>query len=222
MAGLPERTGEDPISGEEAALRRVAMLVAEAGTPEEVFTAVTVEAGRLLDASYATMARYDPDGTRTVVAAWSSVRPTFRIGDRGRLGGHNVATLVFETGRAARIDDQDDASGPIGEAVRQIGICSAVGVPVIVEGRLWGAMAVGSQAGTLPTGTEAQLAGFTELAAAAIANAQARMDLRGFGEEQAALRRVATLVAEDAPPAAVLDAVTRGRPASCCMPTTRR
>ena len=51
----------------------------------------------------------------------------------------------------------------------------------------------------LPSGAEARLAGFTELTATAIANAQARVDLRGFAEEQAALRRVATLVARAAP-----------------------
>jgi signal transduction histidine kinase len=209
MAGLPGGTGEDRISGEQAALRRVATLVAEASSPEEVFAAVTEEAGRLLHASYATMARYDPDGVRTVVAAWGSAGPTFAVGAQGRLGGQNVATLVFQTRRAARIDDPDQPSGPIGEAVRQFGIRAAVGVPVIVEGRLWGVVAVGSEAGPLPGGTEAQLAGFTELAATAIANAQTRMELRGFAEEQAALRRVATLVAEAAPPADVLDAVTK-------------
>ncbi len=214
MAGLPEKTGEDRISGdrvsgEQAALRRVATLVAEAASPEEVFAAITEEAGRLLHASYATMARYDPDYIRTVVAAWGSARPTFSVGAQGRLGGQNVATLVFQTGRAARIDDPDVPSGPIGEAVRQFGIRAAVGVPVIVDGRLWGVIAVGSHAGPLPASAEAQLAGFTELAATAIANAQSRMELRGFAEEQAALRRVATLVAGAAPPAEVLDAVTR-------------
>jgi signal transduction histidine kinase len=214
MAGLPEKTGEDRVfgdrvSGEQAALRRVATLVAEAASPEEVFAAVTEEAGRLLRASYATMARYDPGGVRTVVAAWGSAGPTFSVGAEGRLGGQNVATLVSQTGRAARIDDPDEPSGPIGEAVRHLGIRAAVGVPVIVEGRLWGAMAVGSQAGPLPAGTEARLSGFTELAATAIANAQTRMELRGFAEEQAALRRVATLVARAAPPPEVLDAVTR-------------
>ena len=209
MAGLPEKTGENRIFGEQAALRRVATLVAEAASPEEVLAAVTEEAGRLLHASYATMARYEPDGVRTVVAAWGGARPTFPVGAQGRLGGQNVATLVFQTGRPARIDDQDDASGPIGEAVRELGIRAAVGVPVTVEGRLWGALAVGSQARPLPATTEAQLAGFTELAATAIANAQARVELREFAAEQAALRRVATLVAGAAPPEEVLEAVTR-------------
>jgi GAF domain-containing protein len=65
---LPGRTGS---TGEQAALRRVATLVARAAVPEEVFAAVAEEAGRLLGAHHATMSRYDPDGTATVVASWS-------------------------------------------------------------------------------------------------------------------------------------------------------
>src|SRR6202007_2422256 len=98
--------------------------------------------------------------------------------------------------------------GPIADAVREHGIRAAVGVPVRVEGRLWGVMIVGSRMEPLPAGIEARLAGFTELAATAIANAQARVELRGFAEEQAALRRVATLVARAAPPEEAFAAVT--------------
>ncbi|HUB38901.1 MAG TPA: GAF domain-containing protein [Streptosporangiaceae bacterium] len=207
MAALPGRAGDDRIAGEQAALRKVATLVARAAPPEEVFAAITEEAGRLLGASIAMMARFDPDGARTIVATWSNADPAFPIGNRIRLGGRNVPTLVFQTHRAARIDNYADGSGPTAEAIRALGIRATVGVPVSVEGRLWGLMSVGSRAGPLPAGTEAYLAGFTELAATAIANAQARVELRGFAEEQAALRRVATLVARAAPPAAVFAAI---------------
>ncbi|HTX82811.1 MAG TPA: GAF domain-containing protein [Streptosporangiaceae bacterium] len=196
------------MTGEQAALRRVATLVARAAPPEEVFAAVTEEAGRLVGADYTAMARYDPGEMRTVVASWSSAGTAFPIGNRARLGGRNVATLVLKTGRAARIDDYAGAWGPVADTVREFGFRAAVGVPVSVQGRLWGVMIVDSRVGPLPAGTEARLAGFTELAATAIANAQARVELRGFAEEQAALRRVATLVARGAPPAEVLTAVT--------------
>jgi signal transduction histidine kinase len=162
---------------EQAALRRVATLVARAAPPEEVLAAVTEEAGRLLHAHRATMNRYDPDGARTVLATWSSTGPAFPVGHRAKLGGRNVSTLVFQTGRAARIDDHAGASGPIGEDARALGLRAAVGVPVSVEGELWGLMVVGSRAEPLPAGTEAQLARFTELAATAIANAQAQAGL---------------------------------------------
>src|SRR6202035_5303167 len=51
------------------------------------------------------------------------------------------------------------------------------GVPVIVEGRMWGAIFVGSTQEPLPAGTEERLAGFTELAGTAIANAEAQAAL---------------------------------------------
>jgi signal transduction histidine kinase len=197
----------DRTAGEQAALRRVATLVARAAAPEEVFAAVAEEAGRLLGTRHAVIARYDPDGAVRVVASWSSTSAAFP-GIQWSLGGHNVSTLMFQTGRPARIDDYTDASGPVAEAAREIGIRTAVGVPVSVEGRLWGVMFVGStREQPLPADTEGRLSRFTELAATAIANAQARMDLRGFAEEQAALRRVATLVARAAPPEEVLAAV---------------
>ena len=205
---LPERTGDDRFTGEEAALRRVATLVTRGAPPAEVFAAVTEEAGRLQGADYATMVRYDPDRARTVVAAWSNAGPAFPVGSRVKLGGRNVPTLVFQTDRPARIDDRASASGPISDAVREFGFRATAGVPVRVEGRLWGVMVVASRVGPLPAGTEARLAGFTELAGTAIANAQARVELRGFADEQAALRRVATLVARAAAPEEAFAAVT--------------
>jgi GAF domain-containing protein len=208
MADLPGRAGDDRTSGEQAALRRVATLVARGAPPGEVFAAVTEEAGRLMHTDLASMARYDPDGSGTVVAAWSSTGAAIPAGTRARLGGRNVPTLVFQTGQAARIDDDSGASGPAADAVREFGFRASVGVPVSAEGELWGVMAVGSSAGPLPAGTEARLAGFTELAATAIANAEARVELRRFAEEQAALRRVATLVARGAAPEEVFAAVT--------------
>jgi len=209
MAVLPGPANTGRRTGEQAALRRVATLVARGAPPEEVFAAITGETGQLLHADYATMARYDPDGMRTVVAAWSSTgRPAFPVGTQTRLGGRNATTLVFQTGRAARIDDLTDASGPVAAARHGTGIRATVGVPIRVEGGLWGVMIVLSRAGPLPAGTEKQLARFTELAATAIANAEARVELRGLAEEQAALRRVAMLVAQGAPPKEVVAAVT--------------
>ncbi len=209
MAALPGPSRTDQITGEQAALRRVATLVARAAPPEDVFAAVTEEAGRMLRADHATMSRYEPDGTATVVASWSvPAAAAFPVGTRLTLGGRNAHTLVYQTGRAARIDDYAEASGRTGNAARELGFRASVSVPVSVEGGLWGLMIVDSRAEPLQAGTEARLAGFTELAATAIANAQARVELRGFAAEQAALRRVATLVARAATPEEVFAAVT--------------
>jgi signal transduction histidine kinase len=173
MTGLPGPAGDDRIAEEQAALRRVAKLLAQTAPPTRVLAAVAEETGRLLHTDYATMGRYDPADTITVVASWSSTGAAFPVGTRWSLGGQNVSTLVFQAARPARIDDRFGGSGSLAEAGREFGIGAAVGVPVIVEGRLWGVMAVASRAGPMPAGAEAQLAGFTELAVTAIANAEA-------------------------------------------------
>jgi PAS domain S-box-containing protein len=196
---------------EQAALRRVATLIARGTPPEEVFAAVTAEAGRVLGADYTTMGRYDPDGGATSLAQWvrSGTAVPDLVGTAPALGGRNVHTLVFQTRRAARIDDYDAASGAGAEAARKLGLRSALGVPISVAGRLWGVISVASsREDSLAADAEARLAGFTELVATAIANAQARLELREFAEEQAAQRRVATLVARGAPPGEVFAAVT--------------
>jgi signal transduction histidine kinase len=165
------------IAEEQAALRRVATLVAQGASPEIVFAAVTEEAGRLLDADHATMGRYGPDATITVVAIWGRGDAAVPVGATANLGEQDLHTMVFETHRPARIDDPAHASSSISEIVRELGVCAAVAVPVSVEGRLWGLMAVESRSGPLLPGTETRLAGFTELAATAIANAEAQAAL---------------------------------------------
>jgi signal transduction histidine kinase len=203
-----DRRASDQIAEEQAALRRVAVLAARGAPPEEMFAAVTAEVRRLLDVDGAAVARYDSDKTLTTVGRWD-----WASGDRWGslqrtpLGGRNVSTLVFETGQPARID-YSTASGPLAEVARGFGIRSSAGVAINVEGRLWGVMVVTSaHEEPLPADTEARLAGFTELMGTAIANAQARVELRGYAEEQAALRRVATLVAGGASPEKVFAAV---------------
>ncbi len=205
---MPGSAGNDRIAEERAALRRVATLAGGVVPPEAVFAAVAEEAGRLLGAHHATMSRYDLDGWATVVASWSATGVAFPVGTRLPLGGRNAHTLVFQTRRPARISDYAGASGPAGKVAREFGFRASVSVPVVVEGGLWGVMVVEhTREEPLPAGTEARLAGFTELAATAIANAQAHVELRGFAEEQAALRRVATLVAQGACPGEVFASV---------------
>jgi signal transduction histidine kinase len=197
------------LAEEQAALRRVATLVARGVAPEDVFAAVTEEAGRLMSVEYASLSRYEPDEEITVVAVWGRTGHHVPVGLRWSLGGKNISTLVFQTGRPARIDSFSDASGRAGDVGREYRVGSGVGTPVVVEGRLWGVMATHSPLGQpLPADTEARLANFTELLATAIANAESRAELARLAEEQAALRRVATLVARGAPPEELFAAVT--------------
>jgi signal transduction histidine kinase len=167
------------IADEQAALRRVATLVARQASEDAIFAAVVREVGGLLAVEDATMLRYEDDPSATVVASWGSptAHKRFEPGMRRTLGGTNITTLVHRTGLPARIDDYSEATGPIAEDVRDLGLFSAVGAPIEVEGRLWGAIVVGQERAPLPAGTESRLAKFTELIATAIANIQARADL---------------------------------------------
>jgi signal transduction histidine kinase len=162
---------------EQAALRRVATLVAHGAPPEELFTAVVEEVERLSPGAHATLIRYASDGTMTIAAVSESLTDSFPVGGRWPLGGKNVTTMVFETGRSARIDSYGDASGRLGVAVRERGAVTVVGAPIVVEGRRWGAMTMASTEHPLPLDSEAQLASFTELVATAIANAEAQREL---------------------------------------------
>jgi signal transduction histidine kinase len=208
IANAESRAGVTRLVADQAALRRVATLVARAVPPEKVFAAVVEEVGRLLPVEFADLGRCEPDGTITFLAAWGKTSLVFPVGARLTLGGKNATSLVAQTGSPVRIESYDDASGPIGAPTRETGVRSAIGTPITVEGRLWGVMAAGwSLEEPMPADTEPRLAQFTDLVATAVANAETRAGLARLAEEQAALRRVATLVAHGAPPEDVFAAV---------------
>jgi signal transduction histidine kinase len=179
-----ERRLAERLAGEQAALRRVATLVARGTRPEELFAAVTDEVGRLLDTSLAGMIRYDSDDGATVVATWAAE------GEAGGahplvpgpwpLEGDDVASLIWKTRRPVRIDDYRGASGPIAKFVREeLGVVASAASPIVVEGRLWGALFIHSKQSDnpLPRDTESRLTAFTELVATAVANAESRSEL---------------------------------------------
>ena len=206
IANTESRAKLARLAEEQAALRRVATLVAAGAPPEEAFAAVAEEAGKLFLVDVANMCRYEPDGTATIVA---SAGGRFAVGTRLKLEGKNVTTLVYQTGRAAQIDSYADASGPLGTGARARGVRSSVGTPIMVEGRVWGALGVAaSTEQPLPPDAEGRLASFTELVATAIANAESHAALTRLAEEQAALRRVATLVARGVSPTEIFSAVS--------------
>jgi signal transduction histidine kinase len=178
IASAESRTELARFAEEQAALRRVATLVARGVPPEELFAAVTQEAGLVLSVEYAALSRYEPDRGVTVLAVWGRTGHNVPTGNRLIVGGNNVGTLVFETGRPARIDNYADAFGPLGDLARGEGVGAAVGTPIVVEGRLWGVMATYSAPGQpLPADTEARLGNFSELLATAIANAESHAAL---------------------------------------------
>jgi PAS domain S-box-containing protein len=195
------------LAREQEALRRVATLVARATSPEEIFASVTEEVGRLLGVDLAVLARYDA-GTETIVAGWTASGDLEGIGKATALGGRNVSTIVHDTRHPVRIEDYGEATGEIAEVRRAWCVRAIVGVPIMVEGEIRGVMAVASTTDSpLPPDAEERLVSFTELLATAYANAEAREALRRVADEQAALRRVATLVAGGTRPDLVFAAV---------------
>jgi PAS domain S-box-containing protein len=196
----------------QAALRRVATLVACGTSPSEVFRAVTDEMAGCLHAQNASINRFE--GDTVVVLALSHLDPGMKnkpvVGERHTLEGDNIATRVFQTGRAARLDvsELEAAPGSIAARLREMGLRCTVAVPIVVDGRVWGMAAVGSAAPEPPPlDTEARVGDFADLVATAIADAATRDQLSVLAEQQAALRRVATQVARGATPSVVFSAV---------------
>ncbi|MDX6410995.1 MAG: hypothetical protein QOE91_511, partial [Gaiellaceae bacterium] len=193
---------------EQAALRRVATLVASGAPSAEVFSAVAQEVAQVMHLPMVGVYRYDSDGLMTVIATVSDRPHVLQPGTRWPLDGQSMVEQVHRTGRPARVEDYADLPGALAAGARESRRNATAGAPIIVNGSVWGAMGMSSPDGPLPDHAEDRLAEFTELVATAIANSQAHDELTRLAEEQAALRRVATLVATGAPPAKVFEAVS--------------
>jgi signal transduction histidine kinase len=161
---------------EQSALRRVATLVAADPEPRRLFDSVCEELGRVLGVSSTDMLRFEEDGTATVVGAWAAGgAPSFPVGTSVPVEGVTVTGKLYRSGRPQRVDDYSGIAGELAERLRAFGIRSAVGAPIKVANRLWGAiMAVGGRPYVFPDGTEQRIAEFAELVTAALANADAR------------------------------------------------
>lgn len=167
------------LAAEQAALRRLATLVARGVEPTEVFDAVTNEMRRCLNVFTAGLWRYESSGEITIVGA--AAEPTalakWPVGTRTPIDDNTLAAMVQRTGRPARMDNYENLAGSVAARVRAVGVCAAVGVPVIVDGRVWGLAAVGSVGpGPMPADTEARISGFAELIGAAL--------VAGYRDEQ--------------------------------------
>jgi PAS domain S-box-containing protein len=198
------------LAEEQAALRRVATLVARQTPQAEVFGAIAEEVGRLLGVDAVSMVRFEEGAIGVVVGGAGALAEAVRIGSRLPLEGRTLSSEVFRTGRAARFDDYpEQATGPFADDRIAAEVRSGVGTPIMVEGRMWGAMVAVTRDAPLPPDVDDRIGQFTELMATAIGNAEARAEVARLVDEQGALRRVATLVAQGAAPSAVFDAVTR-------------
>jgi signal transduction histidine kinase len=174
------RREAESLAEQQAALRRVATLVARGLPPSDVFSAVAAELAMCLRVQHSALVSYQPDGAALLLAA-HDVRGAvkkMRVGERFSVEGETVASMVWRTGRAARTDSHHNASGSAAARIRELGLRSGVGAPIVVDGRLWGAAVVGSsRSEPLPPDTEARVGDFADLVATAIANAATRAEL---------------------------------------------
>jgi signal transduction histidine kinase len=177
-------TGRDElrrVAREQAALRRVATLVARGVSPPELFGAVAAETGGVLGVETTALVRFEPDHTATVAGTWEKPGPdhvALPLGSHWPAEEDSVAWQVQQTGRSATITSYETGIGAKPDWARAHGIRSSVGSPIVVDGRLWGAlMAFSGRSVADPEDTEKHLLAFTELAAMAIANTENRAQL---------------------------------------------
>src|SRR4051794_2646223 len=184
------------LAEEQAALRQVATLVAYESSPERIVGVVVEQVAGVFDFPWVRLLRSEPSAAVVVGGFSESDDEAFPIGSRGPLDTPGLLATIRATGRAAGVEDYAQAPGDGAGAVRAAGMRSAVGSPIVVGGRVWGAMVLLSpRSASLPENTGARLADFTDLVATALANAESRAALSKLADEQAALRRVATMVA---------------------------
>jgi PAS domain S-box-containing protein len=194
------------IAEEQAALRRLATLVAEEAPPAKLFAKVTEEAAAVFGVADCTMLRDELDGTGTVVGLWSRRAAEF-LGVRLPIDGDSATMVAIRESRPARVDDYSALTSKLGPRGVELGMRSGVACPVVVRGRVWGAIGLASYSDVVAADAEARLAQFADLVATAIANAQARAEVKRLADEQAALRRMATRVAEGVPASEIFAAV---------------
>jgi hypothetical protein len=155
------------ITADQAALRRLAMLVAEGAEPAEVFEAVVNEMRHCASADTAGLWRYEANDEMTKLAA--AEHPGLQlakwpVGTRSPIDSGTLAGIVQRTGRPARMDSYEDSIGSLAARIRDAGIRAAVGVPVVVDGRVWGLAAVGSvEPKPMPADTEGRIGAFGQL-----------------------------------------------------------
>jgi signal transduction histidine kinase len=163
------------LAEQQGALRRVAMLVARETSRRELDTLISEEVGRLLAADLATMRHYEGDGGVRLMGEWE--RSPGLVAPVCEPAVARVTDVIAQTGKPASVDSET-----LGASRPGAWPCSAAGVPIIVEGQLWGAMIVAACGHTLPAGAGARLHEFTALVAIAIANAKNRADLAASRE----------------------------------------
>jgi signal transduction histidine kinase len=211
MADVDQRDELSWLVEEQSALRRIATLVAEGAEEADIAGAVTYEIAQLFGSQRANAMRWDGE-TITVLGDWGEEGLARHAGRVFSYGGDTITARIVESCAPARVDSPDDITTAFGkERWAELGLYAAIGAPIIVAGRLWGVVTASrtTPGDPFPDRAEQRLADFASLVAQAVVNLESRRELAALVQEQAALRRVATLVAGGKPQAEVLGAVMR-------------
>jgi signal transduction histidine kinase len=168
----------------QVALRRIATQVARGVTPTAVFPEVVTEVFAALNVDRVILLRYQPDGSAAVVESCDHLGKVIHNGEALPLTGDSVAARVYGHGEPCRLDSFVGVPGPIAARIRSLGLRSIVGAPVFSDGRMWGALTVGSARDEpLPRSVEAQLADFADLVSISITNVETRARIIAAGDQ---------------------------------------
>jgi len=191
------RTELTTLADEQAALRRIAELSARGMSADDVLRAVAVEGSRLSGVDFTTVLRFEPDGSTEIVAIDGAPAGVV-VGMRASAAGDGAVQQLWRTGRAARVDDLAGVAGRWPQIAHRAAFTASVAAPILLQGALWGALVVVSRDHPLRRGIEDLLVRFADQVGIAISAVDARLRLRALADEQAALLRVAELVARGA------------------------
>ena len=156
---------------EQAALRRVATVVAAQAPLDELVRTVTREVAQLFESEVAVVVRHEPPVVR-IIDGWAAAtaRPIVPGETANLSGGDTSLARALASGKPERLDN------PVWEPYE---IGSAIAAPIVVDARVWGAIAAARPPGSEPfgSGTELRLADMAALVAQALANAASRSEL---------------------------------------------
>src|SRR5207253_556680 len=164
---------ERELAHEQAALRRIATLVAAEVDPAELFARVTEELSVVLGTPSAAVLRFEEDGSATLLGVTRTNVLGYPVGSQLPVADGGVLARVRARGEAQRLDTYEGERGPLVERLRAAGVQSSVAAPVYVGGRLWGALVATSLESPLEQSAERRLTDFADLVAQALANADA-------------------------------------------------
>jgi signal transduction histidine kinase len=167
----------DRLAGEQAALRRVALLVAQGASADAVFDAVAAEIAAVLGADRVVLARHGPGDEMIVVAHRGADIAKLPPGTRFRHSPDGIVATVRRTGRPARMDNH-----ALRRRMRIYGERVSVGAPITIDGQIWGASIATWTHEDPPAGTEQRMQGLAQLLDTAIASVDTRDQLNASRE----------------------------------------